>query len=73
MEDFDSGDGTCKYLRKNLCTVFEQRPNICRTEYMFRKYYSKTMTYAEFETKSLDACMQIKALFHTKEKEPNNG
>ena len=25
-------DGICKYLRDNLCSIYEQRPEICRVK-----------------------------------------
>lgn len=73
MEAFDRGDGTCKYLHGHLCIIFTERPNICNTEYLFRNYYSKTMTQSEFEKRSFEACMKIKERFYAQGEETSNG
>lgn len=28
----DPGNPTCKYLEDNKCTIYDERPDICRTE-----------------------------------------
>ena len=35
MADYDRGDGVCKYLFDNKCSIYNQRPNICRGEYLY--------------------------------------
>lgn len=35
MVEFDRGDGVCKYLSINKCSIYNQRPNICRGEYLY--------------------------------------
>lgn len=36
----DIGDGTCKYLKDNLCTIYENRPIVCNSEKVYSKYFS---------------------------------
>ena len=31
-ESFDRGDGVCKHLRGNLCSIYESRPDWCRID-----------------------------------------
>lgn len=37
LSEFDRGDGTCKYYDDDtkLCTIYEDRPLICRIDDMF--------------------------------------
>jgi len=30
--EWDRGDGACKYLENNVCSIYEQRPEICRVK-----------------------------------------
>lgn len=39
MADYDRGDGVCKYLLDNKCSIYNQRPNICRGEYVYHTYF----------------------------------
>lgn len=40
LSEFDRGDGICIHLSGNLCDIYEQRPEICRVDVMYQKYYS---------------------------------
>lgn len=35
MEAYDRGDGVCRYLSNNKCTIYNQRPDICRGESLY--------------------------------------
>ena len=63
MKEFDRGDGVCKFLKDNLCSIYDKRPNICDAEYMWITFYSYHMSRKEFEQKSYEACMAIKKHF----------
>jgi Fe-S-cluster containining protein len=42
LKDFDIGNGICKYynIANNECAIYDDRPDICRIEKMFKiKYY----------------------------------
>ena len=45
LAGFDPGDGVCIHLTKdNLCEIYEQRPDICNVETMYRLHFQKIMT-----------------------------
>lgn len=71
MEEFDKGDGTCIYLKNNLCSIYEMRPNICDAEYMWITSYSKIMTHEDFEKESYASCIKIKSYLKNNNKEIN--
>ena len=41
-----SGDGICAYLDRdnNTCSIYEERPEICRVEKIYEKYFKKLKT-----------------------------
>lgn len=39
MKEFDSGNGTCKFLDNNKCAIYNKRPDICQGEYVYHKFY----------------------------------
>lgn len=43
--DLDRGDGTCKYLQGNLCSIYEKRPLKCRTMKAIMS------TFSQFDTR----------------------
>lgn len=48
-QEFDRGDGICKYLEGNLCSIYSNRPLLCRIdesyEALFKNFYSKEDYY----------------------------
>ena len=49
-------NGCCKYLKNNLCTIYENRPEVCRVDLMYEKYYSNKYTLQEFYTLNESIC-----------------
>jgi len=40
LPEYNRGDGVCKYLRAdNKCSIYNERPSVCRGEYIYHKYY----------------------------------
>ena len=58
--DLDSGDGTCKYLVGNLCSIYNERPLKCRVEESYYAFFSDEMSKEEFFQKNYEMCEQIK-------------
>lgn len=58
---FDMGNGTCMYLKANRCAIYSSRPEICRVDTMYDRYYSTQYTREEFYRINEEACKQIKA------------
>jgi len=58
LKDFDLGNGTCKYFNHidNNCSIYENRPNICRVDKMFDMFYSKQYTQEEFYIGNANVC-----------------
>lgn len=61
MRDYDRGDGTCKYLSwENRCVIYSCRPTVCNTDLMFERYFSKTMTRAEYDAVNAGECRRLR-------------
>ena len=56
----DRGDGVCKYYdEKNMCQIYDFRPEICRVEKMYKKFKNQ-MTYEEYIKASYEACENLR-------------
>jgi len=57
----DRGDGCCIHYddQTKLCTVYDQRPSVCRVDVQFRENYSHLMSWNEFCKINLDACKKL--------------
>ena len=63
--DLDRGDGVCKYLKGNLCSIYENRPLKCRVDDSYEIYFKSVMTREEYDRMNQEACKLLK---QTKEK-----
>lgn len=56
----DRGDGVCKYLTdKNLCSIYNSRPNLCRGEYLYHTKFSG-MSVDEYYAMMYELCKKLK-------------
>ena len=58
--DLDRGDGVCKYLQGNLCSIYEDRPLKCRIDDYYNIYFKSIMTLEEYYNKNYDVCKLLK-------------
>lgn len=59
---FDTGNGTCKYLKDSLCSIYENRPDICRVDYMYEKFFLLKMSLDEYYHLNAIGCVELKSL-----------
>lgn len=57
----DRGDGQCRYLEENLCSIYAIRPLLCRIEDS-RYLYFADMSDEEYYYMNLDACSKLQVL-----------
>ena len=50
-----------KYLKNNLCSIYETRPLICRVDEMYETYYKEVMALEEFYALNYKACDVLKS------------
>lgn len=59
LNEYDRGDGICKYLNDNLCTIYTNRPDICNVEKTYEKF-SHMFTKEEYYQFVTEYCKQLK-------------
>ncbi len=59
----DSGDGVCKYLNREsrLCSIYSERPPICRYDWVYENLYKGRMTLSEYDLMISKFCAQFRA------------
>lgn len=57
--DLDSGNGVCKYLEGNLCSIYETRPLICRIDECYEKFFKDMMTKKRYYQLNNEICIQL--------------
>ncbi len=55
------GDGTCRHFSDSslLCTIYEDRPLICRVEDYYEKHLSHLYEWDGFVKMNLEVCEQL--------------
>lgn len=56
------GDGTCRHFDDSslLCTIYEDRPLICRVEDYYEKHLSHLYEWDGFVKMNMEVCEQLK-------------
>lgn len=58
----DKGDGSCKYLSSdNTCSIYEDRPDICRIDLQYKLFFSSEMDWEDFVELNEIACLILKS------------
>lgn len=58
--DLDRGDGVCKYLVGNLCSIYEVRPLICNVDEGYHAFFAESMSKDEYYKLTYEACDKLK-------------
>lgn len=56
----DRGDGICKYLCGNLCSIYETRPLLCRIDASYDAFFKDKMSKAEYYRLNYEICEKMK-------------
>lgn len=60
FKDLDKGNGVCKYLRGNICSIYNDRPLICRVDDSYDAFFKDSMTKEEYYQLNYKVCNQLK-------------
>lgn len=58
--ELDRGDGICRYLSGNLCSIYEDRPLFCRVDECYDLFFSDDMTREKFYEINKAECRKLK-------------
>lgn len=61
LSAFNSGNGSCIYLKGNLCSIYEKRPEICNVDLMYEKYFEDILSKEEFYQLNYSGCRKLKS------------
>lgn len=56
----DRGDGICKYLNGNLCSIYNRRPLLCRVGECYEKFFSSKLSREEYYKVNYAICSALK-------------
>ena len=56
----DRGDGVCRYLEQNLCTIYETRPWFCRVDDCYEAFFEQDMSREEYYRLNEEICKKLK-------------
>ncbi|MEW9124500.1 MAG: YkgJ family cysteine cluster protein [Thermotaleaceae bacterium] len=61
--DLDRGDGTCIHFQEsnNLCTIYEERPMICRIDEMYERFFKRRFSKQEYYELNQNACKKLRS------------
>lgn len=59
--ELDRGDGVCVHLdlESNLCQIYEDRPDICRIDLQYQKYFADRYDWESFVAINLRVCVLL--------------
>ena len=57
---FHDGNGICRYLKGNECSIYENRPLICRVDECYEIFYKDKMSYDEYLQLTYKCCEILK-------------
>lgn len=58
----DRGDGICVHLNGNDCTIYENRPLLCRIDECYEQFFYQIMTREDYYELNSQACQIIKKM-----------
>lgn len=58
--ELDSGNGVCKYLIGNLCSIYDERPLLCRIDESYDIFFKDIIERDEYYKLNYRACNILK-------------
>lgn len=59
-KDLHNGNGICRYLDGNICSIYEDRPLFCRIDACYELFYKDTLGYNEYLQLNYECCNRLK-------------
>ena len=58
-KELDRGDGVCVYLDGNLCSIYENRPLLCRIDESYDVYFKEKYSKEDYYQLNYNACEKL--------------
>lgn len=59
-KELHNGDGICKFLKGNLCSIYEKRPLLCNVDESYKIYFKDKMSLNEYYSLNYKVCKLLK-------------
>jgi hypothetical protein len=59
-KELDRGDGVCRFLRGNKCSIYKDRPLLCRVDESYEKLFVGKVSKEEYYRLNYEACDKLK-------------
>lgn len=59
-DNLHDGSGVCKYLEGNICSIYDERPILCRVNESYNIFFKDTMTLDKYYKLNYEFCMKLK-------------
>ncbi|NLM01602.1 MAG: YkgJ family cysteine cluster protein [Treponema sp.] len=66
-KNLDRGDGVCKFLKDNLCSIYEHRPLLCRVDESWKNIFSSEISLESFYELNYQGCKALKNKYKQEE------
>lgn len=63
MKDLNDGSGKCIYLKNNMCSIYEKRPELCNSDTLYLKYYKDKMNKEKYCNFMQEQCDSVKKMY----------
>lgn len=57
--ELNRGDGVCKYLDGNVCSIYEDRPLMCRVDECYDIFFKEHYTKEEYYKLNYEVCKKL--------------
>lgn len=58
--ELHNGDGICRYLEGNICSIYEKRPLICRVDECYEVLFKSQLKYEDYIMLNYKYCEELK-------------
>lgn len=59
LSELDRGDGVCRHLVDNKCSIYDKRPHLCNIDFMFEQHFKQVMSLDEYYMQNLLVCKEL--------------
>ncbi|NOW85869.1 hypothetical protein B0H39_003750 [Clostridium beijerinckii] len=59
-DNLHDGSGVCKYLEGNICSIYDERPILCRVNESYNIFFKDAMTLDKYYKLNYEFCMKLK-------------
>lgn len=59
-KELDRGDGICIYLKENRCSIYSNRPLICRVDDCYEAFFQEQMSRKDYYRLNTEMCNKLK-------------